>query len=90
MDPKRSPLDQDLTRAFQNRKRELTNIARKAGKDEASDLVQDAFLRTVEISKKEEVKEPLRLLYRIARNLVTDRLRTKAYCFKWQLTKVTV
>lgn len=71
------PLTDDLDRAFRERGGRLRAIASRAGADEAEDLAQEALLRTVEAGAKARVDAPLHLLFRIARNAVIDRLRSK-------------
>jgi RNA polymerase sigma-70 factor (ECF subfamily) len=84
MDRKQA-LDRDLGGAFKKRGRELRAIARRAGDQDAADLVQDAFVRTLQAGRKNAIRNPVHLLYRVARNLVVDRLRRRA---RW--AKVTV
>ncbi|MFT3722146.1 MAG: RNA polymerase sigma factor [Hyphomonadaceae bacterium] len=66
-----------LQRAFVDRRRSLTGIARRAGSQEAEDVVQDAFLKVVETSQKEEIRSPDRLLSRVVRCVAIDRLRRR-------------
>lgn len=55
----------------------LAAITRKVRDDEA-DLAQEACLRLVETARREPVAAPVNLLFRIARNLVIDRMRGRA------------
>lgn len=48
---------------------------RVSSRHEADDLTQEAYARAFGRKKKDVVHEPLRLLYRIARNLLIDRSR---------------
>ncbi|NWE53124.1 RNA polymerase sigma factor [Brevundimonas sp. P7753] len=64
----------DLETACRDHADALRAITRKAREDEA-DLAQDACLRLVETAQRETVGAPAHLLYRIARNLVIDRMR---------------
>ena len=75
---RRSALSEELTHAFRARGERLHAIASRAGPEEIADVVQDAFLKTVEAGAKAEIKTPVHLLFRIARNTVIDRLRSKA------------
>lgn len=54
----------------------LRAITRRVPGEEA-DLAQDACLKLVEIAHREPVGAPGRLLFRLARNLVIDRLRSQ-------------
>jgi len=74
---RRSGLSDELARAYAERGPRLRAIASRAGPEEAADLVQDAFLKTVEAGRKAEVEKPVHLLFRIARNAVIDKLRSK-------------
>lgn len=55
----------------------LRAITRRVPGDEA-DLAQDACLRLVETAQRQPVEAPAHLLFRLARNLVIDRLRSRA------------
>ena len=76
-DERRSGMSGELARAYAERGARLRAIASRAGPEEAADLVQDAFLKTVEAGAKAHVEKPVHLLFRIARNAVIDRLRSK-------------
>lgn len=67
----------DLTATYRLHVEGLRAITRKVRDDEA-DLAQDACLRLVETSRREAVAAPAHLLFRIARNLVIDRMRSRA------------
>lgn len=55
----------------------LRAITRRVRDDEA-DLAQDSCLRLVETASREPVAAPAHLLFRIARNLVIDRIRSRS------------
>lgn len=76
-DERRSQMSGELARAYAERGARLRAITSRAGPEEAADLVQDAFLKTVEAGSKARVEKPVHLLFRIARNAVIDRLRSK-------------
>ncbi len=75
--PAPSPMVQDLDEAFRSSAAGLHAITRRVTGEEA-DLAQDACLRLVETATREPVAAPTHLLYRLARNLVIDRLRSRA------------
>lgn len=75
--PRLAPAD-DLADAYRNRMSELNAVAARAGVGESADIIQEAFLRVVEAEQKSQVRSPVHLLFRVAQNLVTDRLRSKA------------
>lgn len=54
----------------------LRAITRRVPGEEA-DLAQEACLKLVEIAQRQPVEAPGRLLFRLARNLVIDRLRSR-------------
>lgn len=66
----------DLETTYRAHADGLHAIARKAREDEA-DVAQDACLRLVETAQREPVVAPAHLLFRIARNLVIDRMRSR-------------
>lgn len=78
MKPAFSDLDEDLTTAFHERRRQLRAITARIGADEAEDLLQDAVVRAIESDRKASVRKPLHLLRRILRNLTIDHLRARA------------
>ena len=73
-----SKFSADLTRAFAERGPSLRAIASKAGRQDAEDVVQEAFLKVVETSRKEEVKIVDNLLSRVVRCTAMDRIRRRA------------
>lgn len=73
----RSLLDTDITLAYAERRGQLHAVARRAGNDDAHDLVQDSFLKALEADRNAAVQKPLHFLLRVARNLAIDRLRSK-------------
>lgn len=71
------PTDNDLDTAFRSSASGLRAITSRVDGDEA-DLAQEACLKLIEASHKETIHTPVHLLYRLARNLVIDRLRNRA------------
>lgn len=67
----------DLDAAIRSSAHGLRAITRRVDGD-AADLAQDACLKLVETAVREPVRAPAHLLYRLARNLVIDRLRHRA------------
>jgi RNA polymerase sigma-70 factor (ECF subfamily) len=72
------PAHNELGFAAREHRARLHALAAQAGTVDAQDLVQDAFLRTVEAAQRTEVTAPLTFLYRVLRNAVIDRVRLKA------------
>lgn len=70
-------LTNELDQTFRASARGLFAITNSVSGDEA-DLAQDACLKLVETSHKQTLKAPAHLLFRMARNLVIDRLRQRA------------
>jgi RNA polymerase sigma-70 factor (ECF subfamily) len=68
----------ELERAFSERRTGLHAIARRAGREDAEDVVQDAFLKVVETSRREEVRTLDNFLARIVRCVAIDRVRRRA------------
>ncbi|GAA0386829.1 RNA polymerase sigma factor [Brevundimonas terrae] len=75
--PLRVLTHEDLEVAFRSSARGLRAITSRVEEDEA-DLAQDACLKLVETANREPIAAPTHLLYRLARNLVIDRLRSRA------------
>lgn len=75
--PLRSATPDDLEAAFRTGAEGLKAITRRAEGDDA-DLAQDACLKLVETARREPIGAPTHLLFRLARNLVIDRLRSRA------------
>jgi len=75
--PLRIATRDDLEATFRASSDGLHAITRRAGEDQA-DLAQDAYLKLVETANREPIAAPSHLLYRLARNLVIDRLRSQA------------
>lgn len=66
----------DLDATFRSSAEGLRAITRRAKGDEA-DLAQDACLKLVETAEREPIRAPTHLLFRLARNLVIDQLRSR-------------
>jgi RNA polymerase sigma factor (sigma-70 family) len=66
----------DLEETFRSSAEGLRAITRRVQGDEA-DLAQDACLKLVETAEREPIGAPTHLLFRLARNLVIDRLRSR-------------
>lgn len=61
--------------------REIVTEARRRhsrGVADADDVAQDACVRALDVAAPQGVRDPLRYLFRIARNLVVDRRRKRA------------
>ncbi|QYC09316.1 RNA polymerase sigma factor [Brevundimonas nasdae] len=67
----------DLEAAFRSSADGLRAITRRVEGEEA-DIAQDACLKLIETARREPIAAPTHLLYRMARNLVIDRLRSRA------------
>lgn len=75
--PLRAAQADDIEMACRSGSKGLKAITCRVREDEA-DLAQDACLKLVEIAAKEPVGAPTHLLFRLARNLVIDRMRSRA------------
>lgn len=73
----KTKLESHLIQAAQSRRSLLHAIARRAGEQDAEDVVQDAFVRIVEASKREEIAKVDNLLNRIVRCVAIDKLRRR-------------
>lgn len=71
--------ENSLEGAYRHRRPLLRALARKAGDAEAEDLVQDAFVKTLETEQHQPLQSGLAYLVRVTRNAVVDRLRSKSY-----------
>lgn len=52
-------------------------MAARAGRDDALDLVHDAVVKTLEAGRKEPILDPVGFLFRVTRNTLFDRFRSK-------------
>lgn len=77
MTSKKSALDRELGRAFVERRQNLRDIASRAGKAGADEVVQDAFLEIVAYSKGREIRKVDNLLSRIVRSVALRRIRDR-------------
>lgn len=68
-------LESDLGSVFARRRSALISSARRIGGQDAEDVVQDAALRLVSVSHREEIGEPNRLLSRLTLRAAIDRIR---------------
>ena len=55
----------------------LWHVAGRAGRDDASDLVHDAVVKTLEAGRKDEIRDPIGFLFRVTRNTLFDRFRSR-------------
>lgn len=70
-------LDEELGRAFVERRQNLRDIASRAGRAGADEVVQDAFLEIVAYSKGREIRKVDNLLSRIVRSVALRRIRDR-------------
>ena len=73
----KSNADAEITAAFTGRRNQLRAVALRAGREEADDVVQEAFLKVVETSKREEVRTLENLLSRIVRRVAISNFRRR-------------
>lgn len=74
----RAPLlSPDIDRIYRSRSSGLWHVAGPA-RDEAGDLVHDAIVKTLEAERKEPIHDPVGFLFRVTRNALFDRFRSKA------------
>ena len=66
-----------LDKAYRDEAGRLRSLAARAGRDEADDIVHDAVVKTLEAGRRTEILEPVRFLFRVTRNTVVDRLRSR-------------
>ena len=71
--PEAEDRDQSLTNACN----ELARRAQLAHQPDSEDIAQDACVRALQLERPQTVREPLRYLSRVARNLFIDRQRRR-------------
>lgn len=71
------PSTSDVEQLYIDMRGELHRAARHVNDGEADDMVQEAFLRVVEVTQKQTVIAPLGLLRTIMRNLFVDGIRNQ-------------
>lgn len=77
MSKNNSKLDKELGRAFVERRQNLRDIASRAGRACADEVVQDAFVEIVAYSKGREIRKVDNLLSRIVRSVALRRIRDR-------------
>lgn len=75
---RRGILVEDLNQAYRERGARLREITARSGRDDASDLMHDAIVKTLEAGQKTDIRDPVRFLFRVMRNILLDRLRRRA------------
>lgn len=79
VEPKqKSALNDALEAAYRERRGQIHAVVARGGGEDSADLVQDAFLKTIEAGRAAELASPLAFLKRVARNSVIDRVRSRA------------
>lgn len=73
----KSNTDAEITAAFTGRRNQLRAVALRAGREEADDVVQEAFLKVVETSQREEIRTLDNLLSRIVRRVAISNFRRR-------------
>lgn len=58
-------------------------------KEKSRDLIQETYMKTIEKSKKINIKNERAFLYKVARNLVVDKARKKQKVFKVEYEEST-
>ena len=71
-------LKREMQRAYVEQRRQLRGIARRAGSADVDDVVQDAFVKVIELSHRQDVRTLDRLLAYVARCVAIDRLRRRS------------
>jgi len=74
---KPSSLVTSLDQAYRERGGWLREMAGRGARDEASDVVHDAVVKTLEAGRKAEILEPVRFLFQVTRNTLLDRFRSR-------------
>ena len=74
----KSSFDAELEAIYRQRRSAIRSVAARAGPEDGADLVQDAFLRTIESGRARDIGSPFSFLLRVARNGVIDRFRHRA------------
>jgi RNA polymerase sigma-70 factor (ECF subfamily) len=63
---------------YRTRSSALRQVAARAGRDDALDLVHDAVVKTLEAGHGEQILDPVGFLFRVTRNALFDRFRSRA------------
>lgn len=73
-----SQLDEALDEAYRRQRGTIRAVVARGGQQDSADLVQDAFLKTVEAGRSSDIGSPFAFLLRVARNSVIDFLRSRS------------
>lgn len=78
MKRRETAIEGELGRALIEKRSRLQSIARRAGGQEDEDIVQDAFLRVIERSRREDIPKLDNFLAHVVRCFTIDHLRRRA------------
>lgn len=74
----RNSFNEAMEESFRRRRNVVRAIVERGGRGDSADLVQDAFLKTIEAGRTTKIESPVGFLFRVARNSVIDRLRKRS------------
>jgi RNA polymerase sigma factor (sigma-70 family) len=73
-----SSFDAEIEAAYRQRRGAVRSVASRVGPADSADLVQDAYLRTIEAGRRSDIGAAFAFLLRVARNGAIDRFRHRA------------
>ncbi|SEH12632.1 RNA polymerase sigma-70 factor, ECF subfamily [Sphingopyxis sp. YR583] len=71
--------DDSLEGVYRDKRKLVQSLARKGGDEDAEDVVQDAFMKSVEAEQSRPLKSAAAFVMAVTRNTVIDRLRRRAF-----------
>ncbi|MBY8821062.1 RNA polymerase sigma factor [Sphingomonas colocasiae] len=71
--------DDSLEGVYRSKRKLVRALARKGGEEDAEDVVQDAFLKSMEAEQAQPLKSAAAFVMAVTRNTVIDRLRRRAF-----------
>jgi RNA polymerase sigma factor (sigma-70 family) len=68
-------LGEQLEKVYLDNAARLREIGGRANRQDAADVVQEAFAKTLDAGRRQTIRDPVRFVFKVTRNVVLNRLR---------------